>query len=110
MTLDPNSNLASSTTYTATLSGAQDLSGNTMTSTSWSFTTAASPGTSPPAVTAETPAPSAILVATNSTVTATFNEAVTSSTVNASNFVLKNSSGTTVAATVSYNTSATSQR
>ncbi len=102
--LVPTSNLAASTTYTASLSGAQDLSGNVMTTLTWTFTTAASPGTTPPAVTAETPAPNALLVATNSTVTATFNEAVTSSTVNASNFVLKNSSGTTVAATVSYNT------
>jgi hypothetical protein len=38
-TLTPNSNLANSTTYTVTVSGAKDLSGNTMTSTSWSFTT-----------------------------------------------------------------------
>ena len=41
VTLDPSSNLTPGTTYTATLSGAKDLSGNTMTSTSWSFTTAA---------------------------------------------------------------------
>ena len=102
--LVPSSSLAYSTSYTATLSGAKDLYGNTMTSTSWSFTTGASPGTSPPAVTAETPAPNAILVATSSTVTATFNEAVTASSVNTTNFVLKTSGGSTVAATVSYNT------
>ncbi len=44
-------------------------------------------------------------MATNSTVTATFNEAVQSSTITTTNFVLKSSSGTTVTATASYNSS-----
>jgi methionine-rich copper-binding protein CopC len=39
-TLTPNAALAASTTYTATLSGAQDSAGNTMSPLSWSFTTA----------------------------------------------------------------------
>ena len=47
VTLDPNSNLSPGTIYTATLSGAQDLSGNTMVSTSWSFTTATADTTAP---------------------------------------------------------------
>ena len=51
VTLDPSSNLAAGTTYTATLSGAQDLAGNTMASTSWSFTTAAADATAPTAST-----------------------------------------------------------
>ena len=38
---DPDAALAYATTYTATLSGAEDLAGNTMSSVSWSFTTAA---------------------------------------------------------------------
>ena len=43
-TLDPYFNLAPNTTYTATLSGATDRSGNAMTSPfSWSFTTAPTP-------------------------------------------------------------------
>ena len=37
--LDPAANLALSTTYTATLSGAKDAAGNTMAALSWSFTT-----------------------------------------------------------------------
>ena len=41
VTLTPSAALAYSTTYTATLSGAKDSAGNTMTSVSWSFTTAA---------------------------------------------------------------------
>ncbi|MFI5894011.1 N,N-dimethylformamidase beta subunit family domain-containing protein [Actinoplanes sp. NPDC051513] len=45
-TFTPTSALAASTTYTVTVSGAKDLAGNTMTSTSWSFTTAAA--TPPP--------------------------------------------------------------
>jgi glucose/arabinose dehydrogenase len=37
--LHPNAALATSTTYTATLSGAADLAGNVMTAVTWSFTT-----------------------------------------------------------------------
>src|SRR5262249_19580005 len=40
-TFTPTAPLAGTTTYTATLSGATDLVGNVMTSTSWSFTTGA---------------------------------------------------------------------
>ena len=40
--------LASSTTYTATVSGAKDTAGNTMSrAVTWSFTTAAPPGVVP---------------------------------------------------------------
>jgi methionine-rich copper-binding protein CopC len=46
-TLTPNAPLASSTTYTATVSGARDSSNNTMTPVTWSFTTAA-PAPPPP--------------------------------------------------------------
>jgi hypothetical protein len=48
-TFTPTAALAASTTYTATVSGAKDAAGNTMTATSWSFTTAAV--TTPPATT-----------------------------------------------------------
>ncbi|WP_433306519.1 N,N-dimethylformamidase beta subunit family domain-containing protein [Actinoplanes sp. CA-030573] len=40
-TFTPTAALAANTTYTVTVSGAKDLAGNTMTATSWSFTTAA---------------------------------------------------------------------
>jgi hypothetical protein len=40
-TLQPNVALAANTSFTATVSGAKDPSGNTMSSVSWSFTTAA---------------------------------------------------------------------
>ena len=41
VTFTPATALATATTYTATVSGARDAAGNTMTSTSWTFTTAA---------------------------------------------------------------------
>jgi methionine-rich copper-binding protein CopC len=44
-TLTPSAALAQNTTYTATVSGTKDTAGNTMTSTSWSFTTVACPCT-----------------------------------------------------------------
>ncbi|NMO52479.1 DUF4082 domain-containing protein [Actinoplanes sp. TBRC 11911] len=44
VTLTPSSALAASTTYTATVSGAKDVAGNTMAPFTWSFTTAASGG------------------------------------------------------------------
>jgi hypothetical protein len=53
-----------------------------------------------PTVTSETPAPGATLVATSTTVTATFDRSVVATTIS---FVLKDSSNNTVAATVSYN-------
>ncbi len=42
-TFTPSAALATSTTFTATVTGAKDTAGNTMAPLSWSFTTAASP-------------------------------------------------------------------
>ena len=42
-----NANLATNTTYTATVSGAQDTAGNQMTPASWTFTTEAPTTTAP---------------------------------------------------------------
>ena len=50
-TLKPASALGPGTTYTATVSGAKDLAGNTITQTvTWAFTTAAAADTTPPAI------------------------------------------------------------
>jgi hypothetical protein len=100
-TLTPSAALAAMTTYTASVSGAQDTSGQTMTPVSWSFTTAA-PDTTPPTVTTTTPASGAAEASFGTTVTATFSKPVQPSTVT---FVLKDSSGNTVASTLSYNVS-----
>ncbi|MEU4424418.1 N,N-dimethylformamidase beta subunit family domain-containing protein [Actinoplanes sp. NPDC024001] len=43
VTFTPSAALAAPATYTVTVSGARDAAGNTMTSTSWQFTTAAAP-------------------------------------------------------------------
>jgi subtilisin family serine protease len=94
-TLSPATLLATATTYTAMVSGATDVNGNVMVPVIWSFTTEAAP-----AVTGETPAPSATNVATNGTVTATFNKSVVASTIA---FTLKNAAGNPVSATLTYN-------
>jgi hypothetical protein len=56
-TLAPNSALAASTTYTATVSGAKDNAGNTMSTVSWSFTTAAAQVSCPCSIWPATAAP-----------------------------------------------------
>ena len=101
-TFTPNSTLAYSTTYTATISGAESASGVTMIAPfSWSFTTdAPPPSPTLPSVTSETPASGATNVAVSTAPTATFNEAVQPSTIS---FTLKSSSGSSVAGSVSYN-------
>ena len=97
LTLDPTSNLAPASTYTVTLSGAQDLSGNVLTPVSWSFTTAAGSAT-PPAVTSQTPAAGATGVAIVANLSATFSEQVQATTIS---FVLT-SGGNPVPASVTY--------
>ena len=99
VTLTPSAALAYNTTYTATVSGAKDSAGDPMSGPfSWSFTT----DPAAPKVTSETPASGATDVAVSTTATATFNEAVQSSTIS---FTLTPSGGSPVAATVSYNSS-----
>ena len=72
-TLQPSSPLASSTTYTATISGATDAAGNTMTgSFSWSFaTTTTTPPAAKPTVTSVSPVSNAAAVPISTRVTAT---------------------------------------
>ncbi len=99
VTLSPTGGRAYATTYTVTLSGAQDLYGNTISSVSWSFTTTSAPVTTAPTVVPQSPTAGSIDIATASSVSATFSAAVQSSTIS---FVLKNGS-TSVPATLSYN-------
>ncbi len=108
-TLTPTAALANATTYTATVvggaSGVKDAAGNALAvDATWSFTTAAG-DTTPPTVTATTPASGATAVAVASTVTATFSEAMTAATIGPSTMLLRTGS-TTVAATVAYNAAA----
>jgi hypothetical protein len=105
-TLNPSADLANNTTYTATVTtGVKDTAGLAMTSArTWSFTTAAASGgtdTTPPTVTATSPAAGATAVAVAGNLTATFSEPMTATTVNGTTFTLKNGT-TAVAAAVSY--------
>ena len=107
-TLNPTANLAAGTVYLVTLTGGsaaiRDLAGNPLTTTSWSFTTAAATDTTPPTVTARTPAVNGTSVAVGSDMTATFSEAVTG--VNGTNATLRlgtATTGTLIPAAVSYN-------
>ncbi len=98
-TLTPNAALAPSTTYTATLTGATDESGNVMNALSWTFTTE-TPDTTKPTVSGRTPAAGATGVPVGTSPTATFSEAVQQATVA---FELRAPGGTVVPATTGYN-------
>jgi O-glycosyl hydrolase len=101
-TFIPASPLAYNTVYTATITtGVQNTSGTALgSSDTWSFTTAAGPA---PTITSFTPGNGSTGVVANTTVTATFSEAMKASTITASTFTLAPQGGSAVAATVSYN-------
>ncbi|WP_456510259.1 DUF4082 domain-containing protein [Arthrobacter sp. TE12231] len=99
----PGSSLADGTTYTATVSGATNATGQTMAAPySWTFTTAAAPAA--PAVSSVSPASGATGVDVGVKPAATFNQAVTASSVV---FTLKDSANSSVAGTVSYDSAST---
>lgn len=107
--LTPTASLSGTTTYTATVHGGttdprvKDLAGNALSANSvWSFTTAAA-DTTPPTVTATSPASGASGISTGAAVTATFSEAIDASTVSGSTFELRNAASALVPATVTYN-------
>ncbi len=99
----PASNLAFSTTYTATITtGARDLAGNALASDYvWSWTTGAAPDTTLPVVTLTVPANGAAGVLINTRIAATFTEAMDPLTINTITFTLKQGA-TAVAGTVTY--------
>ncbi len=77
-TFTPTSALDGQTTYTVTVSGAHDLSGNTMSPVSWSFTTA---DVTPPTVTLTSPVDGTTDVPVGVAPSATFSESVQSGTI-----------------------------
>jgi hypothetical protein len=103
-TLTPSAPLANLTTYTATVTSAvEDQAGNGLADDdSWSFTTVVG-DVVPPAISGMSPASGATNVAANTTVTATFNEAMNASTISSSTMQLRTSGGSLVSAGVSYN-------
>ena len=94
-TFNPSSPLSYDTGYTARVTtGVEDLAGNSMASDRvWTFTTEPEPDTTPPSVTAESPADGAGNVDRDVNVTATFSEPVDPSTVNGTTFLLGDGSG-----------------
>lgn len=107
-TLTPTGNLSNATQYTLTVSTAvKDLSQNPLAAPFVSsFTTAPLPDNTAPTIVSRTPPPNAPDVATNTTVTVQFNEAMDATTIaGTTNIRLAPTStpGTPVAATVTYN-------
>jgi methionine-rich copper-binding protein CopC len=113
-TLVPSAALLPSSTYTATVRGGavdpviKDVAGNRLPADStWSFTTAAV-DTTPPTVTATSPANAATGISRTANITVTFSEAMNSATINTSTFELRTPAGAVVPAVVTY--SATNRR
>ncbi len=91
-TFAPSGNLASNTTYTATITtGVRDEAGNAMANNfEWNFTTGSSLDTSLPQVLSTTPSAGASSVPINTAITALFSEAMDATTINATTFALSN--------------------
>ncbi len=104
-TFTPTANLAPNTVYTATVTTAvADLATNTLAANYvWTFTTGASADNIQPLVVLTSPASAATAVPINSTVSATFSEAMDPLTITSTTFQLTGPGGTLIPATVAYN-------
>ena len=91
----PPINLTANTQYTATLTtGVADAAGNALPANfTWKFTTSLSINTTPPTITVTSPADAATGLAANSSISATFSEAMAVSTLNTGTFILKTTTG-----------------
>ena len=100
--LNPTVALIGNSVYTATVTtGVQDIAGTPMAAAkTWTFTTASTDVA--PTIVSTIPAASAINVAVNSTVSATFSEAMTSSSINGTTVILNGPNGLAVPAAVTY--------
>jgi hypothetical protein len=100
-TLIPSTSLSPNRSYRVTATNAiQDGAGNSLNTTTWTFTTGG-PDVAPPVVLSVTPKNTSTGASTNTTVTARFSETVQG--VNGSSFVLVDlTSGDTVSTTVSF--------
>ena len=98
-TFTPSGVLPNNTLYTATItSGAKDPAGTPLaTNFVWAFTTAA-----PPTIVSTVPANGAASVAVNTTISATFSEAMNAATINAATFTVTGPGATPVAGGVTY--------
>jgi O-glycosyl hydrolase len=103
-TLTPGAALTNNTVYTGTLTtGVQSSSGTALAANyTWSFTTATATVTAP-SVTAVTPVSGSTTAAINTTLTATFNQAMLSSSITGSTFALTGPGNASVQGTVGCN-------
>jgi hypothetical protein len=103
-TFAPTTNLAASTTFTATITtGAKDLSGTSLASPFvWTFTTGATADTTPPTVTSTNPGSGVGGVPLNQKIAATFSKVMDAATISATTFTLTQGPTTAVVGTVSY--------
>jgi hypothetical protein len=103
-TFTPTASLAPSTIYTATITtGATNLAGTALASNyTWSFTTGATGTSKAPTVILTIPLNGATAVPLNQTISATFSEAMNSSTINSNTFMLTGPGTIPVAGLVSY--------
>lgn len=96
VTITPTSGLAWETAYTITISTAlSDTAGNNLaTAYEWSFTTMANPNSAPPVVEGQWPLPSAVGVAENAVISATFSKPMDPASLTTSTFSVAGVSGT----------------
>ena len=98
-TLNPSVTLTADRVYTASLTGIRDAAGNTMASSTWTFTTGPAPR-----ITAQTPASGATAVRRNANVTATFSEAITGFAVLGKVRIQRVSTGADISSVESFST------
>ncbi|MDP8985301.1 MAG: Ig-like domain-containing protein [Pseudomonadota bacterium] len=103
-TFTPISALPGSTVCSATITtGVTDAAHNALASNyTWTFTTGATPDTTPPTVSSTTPLANATGVPINSLVTASFSEPMDPLTITGANFTLACPAGSPVSGTVGY--------
>ena len=102
-TFTPSAVLAASTTFTVSLAGIKDLSGNAMTTaTNWSFTTGLAPDTTPPTLASVVPVNGSTAVASSDPIVVTFSEPTDTMTLFTGIRLFQVSTGTYVAGTITY--------
>ena len=104
LTFTPTSPLAASTIFTGTITtGATDLAGNPLANSYvWTFTTGATPDTTPPTVASTNPADLQSNVFINEAVAATFSEAIDPTTITSATFTVTSPGNIAVAGAVNY--------
>lgn len=103
-TFNPTSDLAASTSYTATVStGVKDLAGNVLDTTkTWTFTTGTAVDNTPPSVISTVPASAATGIAVSANIVAVFSETMIASSITAAPTFTLSQAGSNVAGVVTF--------